>query len=115
MIERYGTKPALPDNYVFPILDKSMDEKEKMRVNQNFIRFVNQHIQKLAKDLGLDTDISTYYARHTFTTTAIRNGAKMELIQESLGHHSLSTTQNYWAGFEDDVKQEIADKLMDFA
>ncbi len=62
MIERYGTKPALPDNYVFPILDNSMDEKEKMRVNQNFIRFVNQHIQKLAKDLGLDTDISTYYA-----------------------------------------------------
>jgi len=42
-------------------------------------------------------------------------GAKMELIQESLGHHSLATTQNYWAGFEEDVKQEIADKLMDFA
>jgi integrase/recombinase XerD len=115
VIERYGTKPALPDNYVFPILNNSMDEIEKLRVNQNFIRFVNQHIQKLAKDLELDTDISTYYARHTFTTAAIRNGAKMELIQESLGHHSLSTTQNYWAGFEDDVKQEIADKLMDFA
>jgi site-specific recombinase XerD len=63
----------------------------------------------------VDKDISTYYARHIFTTTAIRNGAKMELIQESLSHHSLSTTQNYWAGFEDDVKQEIADKLMDFA
>jgi len=38
-------------------------------VNQNFIRFVNQHIQKLAKDLALETDISTYYARHTFTTS----------------------------------------------
>jgi len=114
MIERYGTKPIVPDNYVFPILNKSMNETEKMRANQNFIRFVNQHLQKLAKDLELDTDISTYYARHTFTTSAIRSGAKMELIQESLGHHSLSTTQNYWAGFEDDVKQGIADKLMDF-
>jgi integrase/recombinase XerD len=114
VIERYGTKPALPDNYVFPILDKTMDETEKLRVNQNFIRFVNQHIQKLAKDLELDGNISTYYARHSFTTAAIRNGAKMEMIQESLGHHSLNTTQNYWAGFEDNVKQEIADKLMDF-
>lgn len=100
---------------MFPILEKLMNETEKLRVNQNFIRFVNQHIQKLAKDLELDTDISTYYARHTFTTSAIRNGAKMELIQESLGHRSLNTTQNYWAGFEDDVKQEIADKLMDFS
>lgn len=115
MIERYGTKPAHPDKYIFPILDKSMNEEEKMRANQNFIRFVNQHLQKLAKDLELDEGITTYYARHTFTTSAIRNGAKMELIQESLGHHSLSTTQNYWAGFEDEVKQGIADKLMDFA
>jgi integrase/recombinase XerD len=115
IIERYGTKPVSPENYVFPILEKLMNETEKLRVNQNFIRFVNQHIQKLAKDLELDTDISTYYARHTFTTSAIRNGAKMELIQESLGHRSLNTTQNYWAGFEDDVKQEIADKLMDFS
>jgi len=115
IIERYGTKPVLPENYVFPILEKSMDETKKLRVNQNFIRFVNQHIQKLAKDLELDTDISTYYARHTFTTSAIRNGAKMELVQESLGHRSLNTTQSYWAGFEDDVKQEIADKLMDFS
>ncbi len=115
IIERYGTKPVTPENYVFPILERSMDETKKLRVNQNFIRFVNQHIQKLAKDLELDTDISTYYARHTFTTSAIRNGAKMELIQESLGHRSLNTTQNYWAGFEDDVKQEIADKLMDFS
>jgi integrase/recombinase XerD len=114
VIERYGTRPSLPDNYVFPILTKKMDEVEKLKANQNFIRFVNQHIQKLAKDLELDADISTYYARHSFTTAAIRNGAKMELIQESLGHRSLNTTQNYWAGFEDNVKQEIADKLMDF-
>ena len=114
VIVRYGTQPALADNYVFPIFNKKMDEEEKLRINQNFIRFVNQHMQKLAKDLDLDAAISTYYARHSFTTAAIRNGAKMELIQESLGHHSLSTTQSYWAGFEDEVKQEIADKLMDF-
>ncbi len=58
IIERYGTKPVLPENYMFPILEKLMNETEKLRVNQNFIRFVNQHIQKLAKDLELDTDIS---------------------------------------------------------
>lgn len=113
-IEQYGTKPTSPDDYVFPIFNKGMNEVEKLRVNQNFIRFINQHLQKLADDLELGISITTYSARHTFTTSAIRNGAKMELIQESLGHHSLATTQNYWAGFEDNVKQEIAEKLMDF-
>lgn len=88
-----------------------MDEAEKLRVNQNFIRFVNQHIQKLTKYLELDADISTFYSRKSFATAAIHNGARMELIQESLGHRSLNTTQNYWASFEDNVKQKIADKV----
>lgn len=113
-IAQYGGKPSSPDDYVFPIFSKGMSELEKLRINQNFIRFINQHLQKLADDLELGISITTYSARHTFTTSAIRNGAKMELIQESLGHHSLATTQNYWAGFEDNVKQEIAEKLMNF-
>lgn len=113
-IDQYGTKPSSPDDYVFPIFNKAMSEVEKLRINQNFIRFINQHIQKLADELELGIRITTYSARHTFTTSAIRNGAKMELIQESLGHHNLATTQNYWAGFEDNVKQGIAEKLMDF-
>lgn len=78
----------------------------RIAVNQHFIRFFNQHIQGPAKDLGLETVISAYYIRHTFTTTAIRNGAKIELIQESLGHHSLSANRNHCAGFEEEVKKQ---------
>ena len=39
----------------------------------------------------------------------------MELISESLGHSNMNTTVKYFAGFEDETKKEIADKLMDFA
>lgn len=34
VIERYGTRPFLPDNYVFPILNKKMDEAEKLRLTK---------------------------------------------------------------------------------
>jgi hypothetical protein len=38
----------------------------------------------------------------------------MEYISEALSHSNLSTTIGYFAGFEDDKKKEISEKLMQF-
>ena len=114
VIDKYGNPERITDNYVFPILHNAMSAKEKARAVSNFTRFVNQHIKKLATLIGITPDISTYYARHSFTTIAIQNGATLEFIQESLGHADLKTTMNYWGGFSENVKKEISDKIMDF-
>lgn len=114
IITKYGNPDAGADSYVFPILKTGMNETQKRAAVKNFTRFINQHLKPLAKAAGLSEEISTYWARHSFTTMAIRNGASMELIQESLGHNDLKTTMNYWGGFEEAAKRDIADKLMDF-
>jgi integrase len=98
------------DQHVFPIFTNRMDENEKLRANRNFIRFVNQYMNKLAKLAWLEINLSTYVARHTFTTSAIHSGAFMEFVQVTLGHHSMSTTQHYWAGFEDEVKRSLLNR-----
>ena len=113
-IKKYGNKPASNEAYVFPIFSDSINAHEKLRRTQNFTKFINQHIKKLAEDAGVTTEISTYWARHSFTSTAMRNGASLELLQESLGHEDMKTTMNYWSGFEDSVKRDISNKLMDF-
>lgn len=114
VIGKYGNEDKSPSNYIFPILNKGMSPDEQTKAVKNFTRFINQHIKTLAKAAKLTDEISTYWARHSFATNAIRNGASLELIQESLGHNDLKTTLNYWGGFEDNVKREIAGKLMDF-
>ena len=38
----------------------------------------------------------------------------MELVQESLGHKSIKTTQNYFAGFPTDVKKKLSESLLIF-
>lgn len=113
-MEKYGNPRTSDEDYVFPIFSSGMDAREKLRTLRNFIRFVNQHMAKLAKQAGISGKTSTNVARHSFTTSSIRNGVSMEFIQESLGHQTLATTQNYWAGFEEKVKREIAEALMDF-
>jgi site-specific recombinase XerD len=70
-------------------------------------------MDRLCKDLELPK-VSTYWARHSFATNAIRSGATMEFIQESLGHKDLATTQNYFAGFDSDTKKQFAKTIMNF-
>ncbi|WP_420401354.1 tyrosine-type recombinase/integrase [Flagellimonas sp.] len=114
VIEEYGNKNSKSEDYIFPILSQSDSALQAANKVKDFTRFVNQHIKKLAMENGITDEISTYWARHSFTTQAIRKGASMELLQESLGHKSLSTTQNYFAGFSNDVKQKLSESLLNF-
>jgi integrase len=114
IIEKYGTKPVDKHSYVFPIFKSGMDAAQKVRANDNFVRFINQHIKQLAKSVGIDDSIATYWARHSFATMADRKNVSRSLIQESLGHRSASTTERYLAGFNIEAKQELANSLLDF-
>lgn len=114
IIEKYGNKPVDKHSYVFPIFNSGMDAAQKVRANDNFVRFINQHIKLLAKSLGIDAKIATYWARHSFATMAQRKNVSRSLIQESLGHTSPQTTERYLNGFNIEVKQDLANSLLDF-
>ena len=52
-------------------------------------------IGKYVRKLGLEKHISPHTFRHTFATHLINRGADIRMVQEMLGHASLSTTQIY--------------------
>jgi integrase/recombinase XerD len=112
IISRYGNDPKGVD-YVFPIVSEDMDADKRHRAINNFTTYVNQHIKKLCKANDLPT-VTTYWARHSFATVAVLKGASMEFMRESLGHSDMKTTLNYFAGFDDEAKKELAVSIMDF-
>jgi site-specific recombinase XerD len=114
VIEKYGNTDKNPKKLIFSILSEDQDETTKFLRVKNFTRFVNQHLKKLASANGITTDISSYWARHSFATNAIRHGASMEFVSESLNHSNLRTTQGYFAGFESEAKKELMKNLMIF-
>lgn len=114
IIEKYGNVSKEKDQLIFPFISKGKTDKERFNSVKNFTKFINQHMKKLALDNNVSSDISTYWARHSFATIAIQNGASKEQIQESMSHSSVKTTELYFAGFEDSTKIEINKKLLQF-
>ena len=114
VIKKYGNPDLKPNSFVFNIINENTTAEQKQVAIKNFTRSVNQGLKKLAKVVGIDENISTYYARHSFSTNAIKSGASMELVSEQLGHADLKTTQNYFSGFEDDSIEDLTKKLMNF-
>lgn len=72
-------------DYVF------LNNHGKKMTRQGFFKI----IKKIAKDAGINTDISPHTLRHSFASHLLKYGADLRTIQELLGHSDISTTQVY--------------------
>jgi integrase/recombinase XerD len=113
IMDRYNDPSS---KFVFPILKGVQDisettENHKLRRNGKTdldIQYVaalkkyNRLLKVLGNMIGLNVPLTSYMARHTWTSEAYRNYVNIYVISQALGHSSPVTTQIYIKGICND-------------
>ncbi len=112
IIEQLGNPDKAPNNYIFPILNDELTPKERKKLVAQHIQTTNKYIKRIAKKIGIDSKISTYYARHSYSTIIRDSGASTEFIAEQLGHQSTKVTQSYLDSFPKESKKKFQQSII---
>lgn len=69
----------------------------------------NAYLKEIADLCGINKNLTTHLARHTFATTVtLSNGVGMESVSKMLGHTSIKTTQHYAKILDKKVSDDMA-------
>ena len=67
IIKRWGNKKNNnTENYIFPVLDHSLNPLEQHFIVKSFIKFINDRMAKIKERLGIEKKVTTIVSRHTF-------------------------------------------------
>ena len=97
LIKKY--KSLAISDYVFPILKRNnMTKMQIHNRHQKMLGKFNNDLKEIASICAIDTNVTTYVARHSMASNLFILGYPLEDIQKLMGHDSVTTTKKYIDG-----------------
>lgn len=105
IIHRHATDPN-KSCYLLPLIKRPGD-KDEHKQYESALRLYNKRLKLLAKELGLEENVTSYAVRHSWATIAYDHGISVAYISESLGHNSEEVTNHYLESFTVDTSKDV--------
>ena len=112
VIENNGGQ-IFPDKYVFNILKVDVEKvnaQDTLNAISSATAIINKRLKRIAKKVGIEKNISTHVARHSYATALLTSDIPLPVIKEMLGHSDIKVTQIY-AKVVDSKKNEVVNCL----
>lgn len=95
IIDKYDTGDSL---YLLPIIKETGTDSRTQY--KNGAHLVNDKLKKIGEQLGLETPLTSYVARHSWASIAKSKNIPVSTISEAMGHDSENTTRIYLASLD---------------
>ncbi|MDR2040297.1 MAG: site-specific integrase [Bacteroidales bacterium] len=95
------------------ILEKYRDKQKKGKLLPILTcQKMNDYLKEIADFCGINKNLTTHTARHTFATTiTLEKGVPIETVQKMLGHKNIKTTAVYAKLTKNRIKQDMMEML----
>lgn len=110
LIDRNRIFSLVKNPLIFDIISEQDSLEEQNKKLRQFIKTTNKYLKRIALKLNLSMDVTTYTARHSYATVALRQGITVSEISEALGHTNITTTENYLKSFPEEQRRVNAEK-----
>ena len=102
-------KTISTSTYMLPILDDSKYQSalQKQDRKLNTLKKFNRQLKEIAIELGIETPITSYTARHTYANTIHQQGGGTEALSRSMGHADAKTTQHYLKTLDNSTTDDL--------
>lgn len=99
-------------DYIFPIIHKyNLTDKQKHGRHRRCIKNFNKELKIIASEVGIEKNLTSYVARHSFATHLKFNGVSEDIISQLMGHSNVSVTKAYLEDFGSDALDEAMKHL----
>jgi site-specific recombinase XerD len=99
IFNKYLKEDAKKDDFIFPlVLNKKRfleDAEFRHDTIDSLNHSINFQLHNLGKQIELPFRLSFHLSRHSFATTALNNGMRIEHVSKLMDHNDIRTTQIY--------------------
>lgn len=114
ILEKYRTDETSFDDYIFPFLSRRKQYPDELAIKKQISSknvIVNKNLKKIAAMAGIEENISTHIARHSFADYARKKKINIYDISKALGHSDIKITQAYLKSFDETSLDESMNEL----
>ena len=94
--------------YIFGMVTR---DGQTVRKYQSLLRTYNRALARIAEMAGVSARLTSYVARHTWASLAVKRGEPLAAISRALGHTSILTTETYIREIGTEDLRRAADRV----